>query len=93
MCQVKERFNLKLTNNSIARIKLMEKFEEAITGIKISDVAVIGGTRDEPELRAIKKYNPNLIVKFYGLETDDIFFNLNQNPHYMINFLYKIYNI
>ena len=71
-----------LKNTNYGRILILQKFEELILNLnpnKNLSIAVIGGSKKEPEVLLLKKLGFKLDITTFGIEdSDDIFFDLNE---------------
>ena len=78
-----ELVNQELKNINYGRILLLNKFEELILNLNFNkniSIAVIGGSKSEPELLLLEKLGFELEITTFGIEeSDDIFFDLNED--------------
>src|SRR5210317_1919625 len=66
------------------RILILEKFGELINKVQLNkklNIAVVGGSENEPEIIFLKKLNYQLEVKTFGIENNDFFLDLNKNDN------------
>ena len=71
-----------LKNTNYGRILILQKFEELILNLNLNknlSVAVIGGSKTEPELLLLGELGFKLDITTFGIEnSDDVFFDLNE---------------
>jgi hypothetical protein len=73
-----------LKNLNYGRILILEKFGELINKVQLNkklNIAVVGGSENEPEIIFLKKLNYQLEVKTFGIENNDFFLDLNKNDN------------
>ena len=79
---LKKLIDSSFENTNFGRILLLDRFEKLINQVGFSNklsVAVIGGTKDEPEITLLKSMGFDLDVYTYGIEDyDDFYFDLNE---------------
>ena len=78
-----ELVNQEFKDTNYGRILILNKFEEIILNLNLNKnicIAVVGGSKKEPELLLLEKLGFNLEITTFGIEeSDDIFFDLNED--------------
>lgn len=78
-----ELVNQELKDTNYGRILILNKFEEIILNLNLNKnicIAVVGGSKKEPELLLLEKLGFKLEITTFGIEeSDDIFFDLNED--------------
>ena len=67
------------------RFYVQNRFAELITNLSLRDkfeVAVVGGTKEDTEIKQLYSSNRTFTVKTLGIENSDYYFDLNQTQNF-----------
>ena len=71
------------------RFYVQNRFAELITNLSLRDkfeVAVVGGTKEDTEIKQLYSSNRTFTVKTLGIENSDYYFDLNQTQNFDLRF-------
>jgi len=74
------------SNSNILRNLTSADFLSEINFNNITKIAIVGGTRDDPEAILIRNKFPNILIKTYGIDDNQIFMDLNKEPQLISDF-------
>ncbi len=73
------RVKIGIGSMNVIRYRVMEDFSrECLKVDSIMDVAVVGGSLDDPEVNLVRERFPHAKFKVLGIEKNEIFFDLNE---------------